>query len=160
MRRPTASHFDPRRRRVNLELPDLLYDRSKLEAIFLPTGQMLQLDRVLHLHGNKLVAEFNVRNHWVFPMHFPSDPIFPGSLLIEAAGQAVAVWAWHAGLRGKPRMLRVAAKFKHPVLPGDDKVALYAEVQQRRNICLGTVELSSRGRTVAEVRPMILVLPD
>lgn len=96
----------------------------------------------------------------MFPMHFPSDPIFPGSLLVEAAGQAVAVWAWHAGLRGKPRMIRVAAKFKHPVLPGDDTVTLFAKVQQRRNICLGEVELSSGGRTVAEVRPLIIVLPD
>jgi len=57
-------------------------------------------------------------------------------------------------------MLRVAAKFKQPVLPGDDAVTLCAEVQQRRNICLGNVELSLGGRTVAEVRPMILVLPN
>ena len=101
-----------------------------------------------------------MRNHWVFPIHFPSDPIFPGSLIIEAAGQTVAVWAWHAGLRGKPRMLRVEAKFKTPVLPQDGTVILRAVVQQRRNICLGRVELRVGERGVAEVRPMIMVLHD
>ncbi len=101
----------------------------------------------------------DVWNHWVFPMHFPSDPIFPGSLLIEAAGQTVAVWAWHAGLRGRPRMLRVSAKFKSPVLQGDGTITFRAEVHQRKNICLGTVEVNSGDRAVAEVRSMIMILP-
>jgi len=137
----------------------LFYDRSKLEATFLPTGRMLQLDRVTEITESGLTAEMEVEQHWVFPMHFPSDPIFPGTLLIEAAGQAVAVWAWHAGLRGKPRLLKVAAKFKSAVLPSDRLVILTVFVQRRKNICLGTVDLSAGGRSVAEIRPMIIVLP-
>ena len=120
---------------------------------------MLQLDRVTSIRGNQLVSEMDVQNHWVFPMHFPSDPIFPGSLLIEAAGQSVAVWAWHAGLRGKPRMLRVAAKFKSPVLQGDGPITFRANVHQRKNICLGIIAVKSGERAVAEVRAMIIVLP-
>ena len=137
----------------------LFYDRSKLEATFLPIGWMLQLDRVTEITESGLTAEMEVEQHWVFPMHFPSDPIFPGTLLIEAAGQAVAVWAWHAGLRGKPRLLKVAAKFKSAVLPSDRLVILTVFVQRRKNICLGTVDLSAGGRSVAEIRPMIIVLP-
>ena len=138
----------------------LLYDRSKLEATFLPIGQMLQLDRVTEISESGFTAEMEVDQHWVFPMHFPSDPVFPGTLLIEAAGQAVAVWGWHAGLRGKPRLLKIAAKFNSAVLPGNRLVTLRGYVQRRKNICLGTVDLSVEGRCVAEVRPMLIVLPD
>lgn len=30
-------------------------------------------------------------NEWFFPSHFPTDPILPGSLIIEAFTQAVAI---------------------------------------------------------------------
>jgi 3-hydroxymyristoyl/3-hydroxydecanoyl-(acyl carrier protein) dehydratase len=158
-RHPNATHFDARRRRVNLWLTNLFYDRSKLEAIFLPIGQMLQLDRVTDIQGSRLYSEMDVRNHWVFPMHFPSDPIFPGSLIIEASGQTVAVWAWHAGLRGRPRMLRVSAKFKSPVLQDDGPVAFHANVHQSTNLCVGNVAVNSGDRLVAEVRAVVIVLP-
>ena len=144
-------------RRINRRFI-LLYDRSKLEATFLPVGQMLQLDRVTGISENRLTGEMEVQKHWVFPFHFPSDPIFPGSLLIEVAGQAVAVWAWHAGLRGKPRMMKVGAKFKSPVLPEDRVVALTAVVQQRKNICLGVVDLAVGERSIAQIKLMIIVL--
>jgi 3-hydroxyacyl-[acyl-carrier-protein] dehydratase len=137
----------------------LLYDRSNLEAIYLPVGQMLQLDRVSSITGNRLVCEMDLDNHWVFNLHFPSDPIFPGSLLIEAAGQAAAVWAWHEGLRGRPRMLRVSAEFRNPVGPGDGLVRLTAVTQRRRNICRSTVQISVGARFIAEIKPMIMVLP-
>lgn len=145
---------------VTAQLSDLLYDRAILETIFLPTGQMLQLDRVIQINGNELVAEMDVLSHWVFPMHFPGDPIFPGSLLIESAGQAVAVWAWHAGIRGRPRMLRVTAKFKNPVTPGDGTVVIRTVVHRRKSVCIGEVLLEVNGHGVAEVRPMIMILSD
>jgi len=120
---------------------------------------MLQLDRVTNITGNRLVGEMEIENHWVFPLHFPSDPIFPGCFLIEVAGQAVAAWAWHAGLRGRPRLLRVTAKFKNPALATDRIVTVEAIVQQRKTICLGTVDLTVLGRSVAEIKLMIIVLP-
>ena len=134
-----------------------IYFRPQLEAMFLPVEQMLQIDRVNSIDGERLVCEMDVSSHWVFPLHFPSDPIFPGTLLIEAAGQAVAIWGWHAGLRGRPRLGKVEAKFESPVLPEDRFVTFMATVRLRKNICLGSVGLFVGERKVAEVTAVIII---
>ena len=137
------------------------YQRADLGETFLPVGQMLQIDRVCQVDGERIVCEMDVDpEHWVFPMHFPGDPIFPGSLLIEAAGQAVALWGWEAGLRGRPRMAKVNAEFENPVLADDATLTLTAVVRRRRNICLGKVEILAGKRRVGTVEPVIVVLTD
>jgi 3-hydroxymyristoyl/3-hydroxydecanoyl-(acyl carrier protein) dehydratase len=135
-----------------------VYDRSDLERIFLPVGQMLQLDRVCAIQAGQIVAETDVRQHWVFPMHFPGDPIFPGTLLIEGAGQTVATWAWHMGFRGRPRLLRVFSKFDHPVLPEDHAIRFDAVVRQKRNVFPGKVEVFAHSRRVAVVELVVMIL--
>ena len=136
----------------------LVYDRCELETMFLPVRQMLQLDRVTAIAGERLIAELDVANHWVFPMHFPDDPIFPGTLLIEAAGQAIAVWAWHAGFRGRPRLGRVSARYFSPVVPQDRTVTMVATVRQRKHVFPGQVAMFVQGRKVAEIEPVVFLL--
>jgi len=137
-----------------------VYDRSDLETINLPIAQMLQISRVTEISEEHLVCEMDLAGHWVFPLHFPSDPIFPGSLLIEAAGQAVAIWAWHAGIRGRPRLTKVSAKFESPVGPDDGVVRIEAKIRRRKFACFGLVELFVLDRKVAEVTAMVIILPD
>jgi 3-hydroxymyristoyl/3-hydroxydecanoyl-(acyl carrier protein) dehydratase len=137
----------------------VLYTRTDLETIFLPTKQMLQIDRVLEIKNDHITCELDISNHWVFPMHFPGDAIFPGTLLIEAAGQAVATWAWHAGLRGHPRMVRVKAKFENPVLPEHNTVKLIGSVRLRKNVLLGSVDLFVSEQRAAEIKPVIIIIP-
>ena len=134
-----------------------VYSRTQLEATFLPREQMLQIDRVSAVSDAGIVCELDVPGHWVFPMHFPTDPIFPGSLLIEAAGQAVAIRGWHSGLRGRPRMARVEAKFISPVLPDDQIVTLMAAVRLRKNVCVGVVEVFVVDRKIAVIKPVIII---
>ena len=136
-----------------------VYTRSELETFFLPVREMLQIDRVLSIENDRITCQMDLSNHWVFPLHFPSDPIFPGTLLIEAAGQAIAIWAWHAGTRGRPRLVRVKGEFEHPVLPDQGAVILSATVRQRKNVFLGNVEILVSGRKVAEVKPVVVVIP-
>ncbi len=136
-----------------------VYVRSELENIFLPIGEMLQIDRVTEVNGEHIVCELDVADHWVFPLHFPTDPIFPGTLLIEAAGQAIAIWAWHAGLRGRPRLIKTNAHFEKPVLPEHGKVTLVGTVKQRRNtICIGEVNIFSGQQKVAEVQATLIII--
>lgn len=137
------------------------YTREDLATIYMPIGRMLQIDRVAEVDGEHIVCEMDVGSgHWVFPLHFPGDPIFPGSLLIEAAGQVVAIWGWHSGLRGKPRLARVSAAFERPVLPHDLHLTLRATVRRRGRICVGAVEIAASGRRVATVEPVIAIVPD
>lgn len=135
------------------------YERATLGATFLPIGQMLQLDRVTAVDDTSITAEMDVSpEHWVFPMHFPGDPIFPGCFLIEAAGQLVALWGWEAGLRGRPRMAKVSAEFESPVCAADKTVTLKGKVRRRRNMCFGTVNVVAGERTVATIETVIVVV--
>ncbi|MCX6895448.1 MAG: hypothetical protein NTZ16_08140 [Verrucomicrobia bacterium] len=136
-----------------------IYNRSQLEKMFLPVGQMLQLDRVTNVDAEHVVCELDLAEHWVFPLHFPADPIFPGTLLIEAAGQAIAVWAWHNGLRGRPRLIRNSAHFDKPVLLEHGTVTLVASVKRRRQtICIGEVNVFAGQQQVAEIQAMLIII--
>jgi 3-hydroxymyristoyl/3-hydroxydecanoyl-(acyl carrier protein) dehydratase len=136
-----------------------LYTRAQLESTFLPINRMLQIDRVTDIDGDLIVSEVDIPDHWVFPMHFPLDPIFPGSLLMEAAGQTMAMWAWNAGIRGRPRLVKIKARFETCVVPADHVIRLIGKVRQRKRIFSGVVELFVSQRKVAEIQPMLIIIP-
>ncbi len=132
-------------------MTDPLYVRTDLAQVYLPVEQMLQIDRVTEVTDETIRCEMDLTRHWVFPLHFPGDPIFPACLMIEAAGQAIAIWAWHHRVAGQPRLARVSASFSSAVRPEDEVLALVGKVRRRRNICVGTVSLFVGDRLAAEV---------
>ena len=64
-----------------------------LDKTFLPVGPMRQITSVTAFCEASIVCEMSLDSHWVYPVHFPDDPILPASLMIEAAGQVTALWA-------------------------------------------------------------------
>jgi 3-hydroxymyristoyl/3-hydroxydecanoyl-(acyl carrier protein) dehydratase len=131
-----------------------------LEATFLPVGQMRQISRVTHLEGAAITGEVDLSaEHWVYAQHFPGDPIFPGSFLIEAAGQLVALWAWAQGQRGRPRLVRTGAEFHHAVGPAHDQLLLHAEVRRKRHLNFATISIWAAGTQVATLDAVLAVLP-
>ena len=63
-----------------------------LDETFLPVGQMRQIARVTLVEKDTIEGEVELGpDHWVYPQHFPGDPIFPGTLMIEGAGQLIAL---------------------------------------------------------------------
>ncbi len=128
-----------------------VYTRNDLAAVYLPVGQMLQIDRVLDVTADSIRCEVDLAGHWVFPLHFPGDPIFPACLMIEAAGQAIAIWAFHHRVPGQPRLARVNASFSSEVRPDSGTLSIVANLRRRGNICVGRVELFLGERSVAEV---------
>jgi 3-hydroxymyristoyl/3-hydroxydecanoyl-(acyl carrier protein) dehydratase len=130
-----------------------------IDATFLPVGQMRQINRVTQLDGPGIEGEVDLGpGHWVFAQHFPDDPIFPGCLMIEAAGQLVALWAWANGQRGRPRLVRTSAEFHHPAGPGADRLILRAEVRRKRHLHFATTEIWADGVHVATVEAVLAVL--
>ena len=127
------------------------YLRSDLARVYLPVGQMLQIDRVLTVDALTIKCEVDLRQHWVFAVHFPGDPIFPACLMIEAAGQAIAIWAFHHHVAGQPRLARVKASFSSAVRPEDGVLSLVGQLRRRGNIVIGRVNLFVGDRPVAEV---------
>jgi 3-hydroxymyristoyl/3-hydroxydecanoyl-(acyl carrier protein) dehydratase len=132
-----------------------IYLRADLAQVYLPVGPMLQIDRVLEVTPEGVRCELDLAGHWVFPFHFPNDPIFPACLMIEAAGQAIAIWAWHHHVPGNPRLARVQASIASGVRPEDVVLSFVGKIRRRRNICVGAVELFCGARRVAEVEETI-----
>lgn len=131
-----------------------------IDATFLPVQQMRQIARVTAIEGERIEGEVDLGGgHWVFLQHFPGDPIFPGTLMIEAAGQLVALWAWVHGQRGRPRLVRTGAEFHRPVTPSDPRLELKATVQRRRHLHFATILISANGADVATVTAVLAVLP-
>lgn len=131
-----------------------------IDATFLPVAEMRQVSRVTQLEGAAIAGEMDLgEGHWVYAQHLPHDPIFPGSLMIEAAGQVVALWAWAGGQRGRPRLVRTSAEFHSPVGPGSPRLRLCAVVRHKRTLNFGAVAVWDGAIQVASVDVILAVLP-
>lgn len=101
----------------------------------------LLVDRVLHFEkGRFLRAVKNVTfNEPFFQGHFPENPVFPGVLILEAMAQATGVLAFKsAGSLRLGELYYFAAihhaRFKRPVVPGDQMILEVEFLKERRGI--------------------------
>jgi 3-hydroxyacyl-[acyl-carrier-protein] dehydratase len=119
---------------------------------------MLMIDRVSAFEaGKRLVALKNVSaNEPYFEGHFPHRPIMPGVLILEAMAQAAGILFFRSNnTRPDDRTVYYyvgidSARFKKPVVPGDQ---LEIEVHLDRNlrgISRFTCAARVAGKTVAE----------
>ena len=96
----------------------------------------LLVDRIINLEpAVKAVGLKNVTyNEHFFQGHFPDYPIMPGVLIVEAMAQVSGILAFHSGAQGNSVyfMSIEKAKFRKPVIPGD-QLRLEVNVVQHRN---------------------------
>jgi 3-hydroxyacyl-[acyl-carrier-protein] dehydratase len=117
-------------------IPAVPFGRDEIEAILPHRDPFLLLDEVLELEpGRRVVARFGVRaDAWWVPGHFPSRPVMPGVLIVEAMAQtgAIAVLVEDAN-RGKIAFFAGIddCRFKRVVEPGDE-LLLTCEIDQVR----------------------------
>lgn len=129
-----------------------------LNETFLPVGQMRQISRVTSFNDRTIECEMDLACHWTFPIHFPDDPVLPGSLVVEAAGQVTALWAWLNGQRGRPRMVKASAEFRAPAGPKDRALTLRATVKKRQRLNFGSVSVLLGDHEIATVENCIAVV--
>ncbi len=102
----------------------------------------LLVDRVLEFNaGESLVGIKNVSvNEPFFQGHFPEKAVMPGVLIIEALAQATGLLAFSSGKEGGERdtlyyLVGVDnARFKQPVVPGDQLRLEVTVTRQKRGI--------------------------
>ncbi len=96
----------------------------------------LLVDRILDIEPKvKATGLKNVTiNEHFFQGHFPDNPIMPGVLIVEAMAQVSGILAFHSGADGNAVyfMSIEKAKFRKPVVPGD-QLRLEVSILQQRN---------------------------
>lgn len=99
----------------------------------------LLIDRVVHCDpGKSLTAIKNVSfNEPYFQGHFPDQAVMPGVLILEAMAQATGVLAYKTR-NGRDNIYYLvgidSARFKQPVVPGDQLIIDVEFKQAVRNV--------------------------
>lgn len=113
-------------------------DIKEIQGIIPHRYPFLLIDRIVNLErGVKIVGLKNVTiNEPFFEGHFPDNPIMPGVLIVEAMAQASGVLAHYSGIPGSNVffMSIEKAKFRKPVVPGDQLKLDINIIQQRGNV--------------------------
>ncbi len=114
----------------------------------------LLVDRIADLEPG--VSARGVKNVTInepfFQGHFPGQPIMPGVLIIEAMAQVAGVMAFRSGVEGKIVyfMSIENAKFRRPVVPGDQVIMDLKVVKQRGNVWKFSGTATVDGKLVSE----------
>lgn len=128
---------------------------------------MLLVDRVLEMDpGKSIVAIKNVTyNEPFFQGHFAHHPVMPGVLIIEALAQAAALFSFAAA--GAPNLASTkiayylvgvdGARFRRPVVPGDQLRMEVSADKLSRSICKYTAVAKVDDQIAAEAKIMCAV---
>src|SRR5512136_1188696 len=138
-----------------------MLDVNEIMKILSHRPPFLLVDRVTEVEQGKRITAFkNVSvNEPFFPGHFPGHPVMPGVLQIEAMAQVGGILAYLSSndeIRKKVCYFVAIdnAKFRRPVVPGDQLRIEMECVSTRRNIwCfVGKVYVDGKLTTEAELR--------
>jgi 3-hydroxyacyl-[acyl-carrier-protein] dehydratase len=125
----------------------------------------LLIDRVVELGEERCVAVKNVTiNEPFFVGHFPDHPVMPGVLILEAMAQTSAVHALCQAGRDSSdlRIYLMAlerAKFRRPVLPGDQLRIHSTVLRGKSRIWKFRGEATVDGQLVAEAEYLATIQP-
>ena len=114
----------------------------------------LLVDRIADFQpGVSAIGVKNVTiNEPFFQGHFPGQPIMPGVLIIEAMAQVAGVMAFSSGVEGKVVYFMSIdnAKFRRPVVPGDQVMMDIKVLKQRGNVWRFSGTATVDGKLVSE----------
>jgi UDP-3-O-[3-hydroxymyristoyl] N-acetylglucosamine deacetylase/3-hydroxyacyl-[acyl-carrier-protein] dehydratase len=149
------------RRAVGFDLPPVpdgngrIWDINAISQIMPHRYPMLLVDRILELTDTRVVGIKNVTsNEPFFQGHFPGHPIMPAVLIIEAMAQAGGVLLLNKVERPKEKLVYFMgidrAKFRRPVLPGDQLRFELDLLKLKGRICKMNGKAFVDGQLVAE----------
>jgi len=115
-----------------------MIDTQEIQDILPHRYPFLLIDRIIELEPK--VRAIGIKNITInepfFHGHFPDYPIMPGVLIVEAMAQVAGILASRSGAKGNMVyfMSIEKAKFRKPVLPGDQLRLEINVIQQRGSV--------------------------
>ena len=135
-------------------------DIQQIHSLLPHRYPFLLIDRVLDSEpGKRLRAMKNVTiNEPFFQGHFPTKPVMPGVLLIEAMAQATGLLAMESSEVPKEAIYYLVgvdkARFKRPVVPGDQLIFEVEVLKHKRESWVFAAEAKVDGNLVASAEIM------
>ncbi len=127
----------------------------------------LMVDKIIELTDTRIVGIKHVTiNEWFFQGHFPSNPIMPGVLQLEALAQTGGILAINNSPEGQYDTYFVKidnCRFKQMVRPGDTMILrMEFNAPMRRGLCdmHGIVYVNGKVATEADMVAQIVKRPD
>jgi len=126
---------------------------------------LLLVDRILELEPMKYARGYKniTANEPVLTGHFPGNPVLPGVYIIEAMAQLGGTTIMRPGdmARKVPYLAAIdKAKFRRPVIPGDQMMMEAHVVRTKLNVGWVTVQASVDGQLAATAQITFSVQSD
>ena len=134
-------------------------DAQEIAEILPHRYPMLMVDRIIEMTADSIVGIKNVTvNEPHFTGHFPGFPVMPGVLIIEAMAQVAGVLVAKSAPHTRGKLMFLAsvedAKFRRPVIPGDQLRIEMNMIRLKTSIAKMRGVASVDGQPVAEATLM------
>jgi 3-hydroxyacyl-[acyl-carrier-protein] dehydratase len=147
--------------------PQIEIDIQRVMQMIPHRQPFLMIDRVIDVVANARATGIkNITiNEPYFQGHFPTRPVMPGVLIIEAMAQTAAVLVVHTlGPEAEGKLVYFMsvdnARFRRPVFPGDVLHVRVTKQRHRGNVWRFEGRAEVAGRLMAEAVFAALILDD
>ena len=142
---------------------ETVYDIRKIMELLPHRYPFILVDRIVEMVPDvRIVGLKNVTiNEPFFQGHFPGVPVMPGVLIIEAMAQVGAIFVNDSRSEEERKELIYfmgidKARFRKPVVPGDQLIFEIIPVKRRANVFKMSGKATVEGTLVAEAEVMAM----